>query len=391
VYNDTSRGDVRSRPTNYWSNLIFHDSVPKPALNRPHIVGVLEGEGIGPDVIRVALQVLSALESTGPYKFEVRYGGVIGLDSERIHGKVLSEEVIEFCRNIFSKGGAILAGPGGGRVVYDLRKQFDLFCKLSPLKVYKELSNAGHMKPEYIHDVDILLIRENTSGIYQGKWKEFFTKNKGRKAEHSFYYTERDVRRILEVAAKIALHRRGEMAVIFKDAGIPTISNLWRYCAVEIASKIGVNCSFLNVDYAAYRIIQHAQELDVIVAPNLFGDILSDLGSVLLGSRALSYSGNFSSGGASVYQTNHGAAYDLMGTDSANPVGQIFSLAMLLRESFGFTQAAWIIENAVAEVWHRGWRTADLAEHGSRLIGTQEMGDLVAETVVGLCNSSEMK
>ena len=164
-----------------------------------------------------------------------------------------------------------------------------------------------------------------------------------------------------------------------KDGGVPAISEIWRDCAVAAARAAGVECSFANVDLAAYLLIQHAHNLDVIVAPNLFGDVLADLGAVLLGSRGVSYSGNFSSRGAAVYQTNHGAALDLAGTDRANPMGQIFSLAMLLHESFGLTREAALIENAVSQVWREGWRTQDIAAPRHRVVGCEKMGDLVAD------------
>src|SRR5205085_8547657 len=121
-----------------------------------------------------------------------------------------------------------------------------------------------------------------------------------------------------------------------------------------------VACRFLDVDYAAYHVVSGALDLDLVVAPNLFGDVIGDVGAVLLGGRALSFSGNFAEGGASVFQTNHGAAYDLAGRDVANPAGQIFSLAMLLREAFGLDHEARAVERAVEAVWRGGWRTADL-------------------------------
>jgi 3-isopropylmalate dehydrogenase len=142
--------------------------------------------------------------------------------------------------------------------------------------------------------------------------------------------------------------------------------------------------TFANVDLAAYRLLQHPRELDVVVAPNLFGDVLADLGGVLLGSRGLSFSGNFAAGGASVYQTNHGAAHDLAGKDRANPVGQVLSLAMLLRESFGLAAEAALVERAVAEVYRLGFRTDDVAEAGCRAIGTREMAERIAAAVLDL-------
>jgi 3-isopropylmalate dehydrogenase len=338
--------------------------------------------------MEAALLVLSALESTGQNCFEVGFGGPIGRESESQCGKPLSEEVVKFCREVFSQRGAILCGPAGGRFVYDLRKHFDLFCKISPLKVADELIHAAHIKPSYLRNVDILLIRENVSGIYQGHWKEMATQSEGRRAEQTFFYTEMEVRRILEVAARIAGCRKGRMTLTIKDAGMPTISKLWQDCAMETASKFGVKLSLFNVDYMAYQLVQNPQDFDVIVASNLFGDVLADLGGVLLGSRGLTYSGNFSSNGAAVYQTNHGACYDLVGKNQANPVGQIFSLAMLLRESFGLIQEACLIENAIADVWHQGWRTVDLEEEGCHVVGTKEIGDLIADNLIRLSRSN---
>ncbi|HVF85651.1 MAG TPA: isocitrate/isopropylmalate family dehydrogenase [Abditibacteriaceae bacterium] len=356
-------------------------------MEAPLLVGVLEGEGIGPEVIGVALRLLHALEGICGLKFDLCFGGAIGVQAKTQNGKPLPEEIITFCRNVFSQGGAILNGPGGDRYVYDLRVQFDLFCKLSPLRVSPELANAGRMKPDFVRDVDILLVRENVSGFYQGQWSESATESDGIQAEQSCLYTEKQVRRIVQVAAHTAKTRRGKLSVVVKDGGVPTISKLWRDCAVQIAQQADIEYSILNIDYAAYKLIQHPHEFDVIVAPNLFGDVLGDLGSVLLGSRGLSFSGNFAANGAAVYQTNHGSAYDLVGKNEANPVGQIYSMAMMLRESFGLANEARLLEDAVAQVWQRGWRTADLAEEGCKVVGTREMGDLICDALIELSSS----
>jgi 3-isopropylmalate dehydrogenase len=377
-----SRPDSPPRRTPRWTDCIFDSSISASTSHGPFLIGVLPGEGIGPEVIRTALQALNALEQTSHRRFEIRFGGPIGLEAEARHGVSLCEEVVAFCREIFAEGGAILAGPGGGRFVYDLRRQFDLFCKLVPLRPADELVDAGRLKPEHVRGVDILVVRENGSGLYQGHWYESDAAGEGKKVEHRFHYTEREVRRIVDVGARIAACRRGRMTVVVKDGGVPGITRLWRHAGAEAAGRAGVQGSFLNVDYEAYRLIQHPQAIDVIVAPNLFGDILADAGAVLLGSRGLSFSGNFSSEGAAVYQTNHGAAYDLTGTDRANPAGQILSLAMLLRESFGLLSEAELLESALAAVWRDGWRTEDLTERGCRLAGTRQMGDLVARAVL---------
>jgi 3-isopropylmalate dehydrogenase len=349
-----------------------------------HVIGVFNGEGSGPEVIRVCLEVLDALESVGAGTFRICHGGSIGHDAEAQHGAAFSAEADEFCRNIFSRGGALLHGAGGGRFVYELRKRFDLFCKISPVRSLPELRNVVHLKPEHVDDIDFIIVRENCAGIYQGKWTENSEPSGMRAAQHSFSYTEGEVRRIVEVAARIAGRRRGSLTVVQKDGGVPTVSKLWRDAALDIAGAAAIEVQFMNVDYAAYYLVQHPKQIDVMVAPNMFGDVLIDVTSVLLGSRALGYSGNFSEDSAAVYQTNHGAAHDLAGKNVVNPVGQIFALAMLLRESFGMVESSCLIEQAVSQIWRQGWRTSDLREAGCRLAGTREMGSLVADAMLSI-------
>ena len=175
-----------------------------------------------------------------------------------------------------------------------------------------------------------------------------------------------------------AARRKGKLAVVVKDGGIPTVSALWRDLGREAASRAGVAATFVDIDLAAYRLVSDPLSFDVLAAPNLFGDVLADVGAVLLASRGMSFSGNFSESGAAVYQTNHGSALDLAGQGRANPIGQISSIAMMLRESFGLgREAAWI-EAAVEEVLRLGFRTFDIAEPGSTIVGTAELGRRVA-------------
>jgi 3-isopropylmalate dehydrogenase len=148
---------------------------------------------------------------------------------------------------------------------------------------------------------------------------------------------------------------------------------------MEIARTAGVEVSFIDIDYAAYKLLHEPESFDVMVAPNCFGDILSDLGGLLAGSRGLTFGASYSSQGAAVYQTNHGAAHDRAKTDSANPVAQIFSVAMMLQETFGLVEVARAIECSVSSLWRARWRTPDLAEPGCRLAGTRQFGELVAD------------
>lgn len=369
-----------------WTEAIFRE--PRPATGALFTVGVLPGEGIGPEVIGAALAVLAAVESSGDAGFEVRTGGPIGRDAELLSGRALTDEVAAFCEDVFACGGAVLAGPGGGRFVYDLRRRFDLFCKLSPLQPIESLLTAGRLKVRAVAGSDILIVRENVGGEYLGEWRETADPSEGRVCEHAFRYSERQVRRLLHVAATLAANRRGKLTVVVKDGGIPGVSALWRQVGREAATGARVEVDFLDIDHAAYRLVQEPLSFDVIAASNLFGDVLADLGAVLLASRGLSFSGNFSENGAAVYQTNHGSALDLAGQGRANPIGQIASLGMMLRESFGLAQEAAWIDAAIAEVLRLGFRTFDIAEEATTLVGTAEMGDRIASAVRRLARSA---
>jgi 3-isopropylmalate dehydrogenase len=310
----------------------------------------------------------------------------IGRDAELMTGRALTDEVAAFCEGVFGDGGAVLCGPGGGRFVYDLRRRFDLFCKISPLKPVGCLFEAGPLKARCVEGVDILIVRENVGGVYQGDWRETAHERDGRVCEHAFRYSEVQVRRLLEAAASLAAQRRGRLAVVVKDGGIPAISALWRDVGRDAASRSGVAATFVDIDLAAYRLVSDPLAFDVLAAPNLFGDVLADVGAVLVASRGMSFSGNFAPNGAAVYQTNHGSAIDLAGQGRANPVGQIASAAMMLRESFGFEREAAWIEAAVEEVLRLGFRTFDIAEPGATVVGTAELGRRIAAEVARRAN-----
>jgi 3-isopropylmalate dehydrogenase len=269
-----------------------------------------------------------------------------------------------------------------------LRRKFDLFCKFVPVTPWPQLAFAGKLAARHLQGVDLLIVRENAGGVYQGEWQERTTKA-GRVAEHSFHYTEAQVQRITEIAARAAAARRGKLHVIVKAGGVPGITELWREISRSNGRKHNVEVVPMNVDLAAYELIQNPTRFDVVVAPNLFGDILADLTGVLLASRGLTFSGNFDAAGNGVYQTNHGCAHDLAGLDVANPGGQILSLAMLLRESFGFEEAASLIERSLASTWAKGWRTADIAEPGCRVVGTKAMTDRVVEQIFRLAEAKQ--
>ncbi len=363
-------GGGRARPS-------ADDFPAKVAAAPPFVVGVIDGEGIGPELAGAALRVLEAVAAGEPGRFEVRRFSA----APPRPTAALDPAVLAFCRETFAAGGAILAGPVGGRFVYELRRAFDLFCKLVPVRPFREPLGARRIRDRFLAGVDLVIVRENVSGLYFGECAERDDGAAGRRVECSFTYGEREVRRVVDVAARIAAARRGHMTVVAKDGGAPELTRLWRSAAAAAAEQAGIRWDLQNADLATYRLIQHPADFDVLVAPNLIGDVLADVSAVLLGSRGLGYSGNFAESGAAVYQTNHGGAADLVGSDRANPVAQIMALAMLLSESFGLTGEAERIERAVADVWRAGWRTADLAEEGCRVIGTAAMAERIAAAV----------
>jgi 3-isopropylmalate dehydrogenase len=332
--------------------------------------------------VESALEVLRQLELAGGQSVQIERGGPIGLAAEQTAGAALPDEVVRFCRDVFSRGGAILTGAGGGRYVYDLRREFDLFLKLVPVASRFGLPEASPLRPETIRDVDLLLVRENLGGVYQGISEQLVDEDGRRTIRHSFETSQAALQRFLGAAARLAGHRDGVLTVVIKQSGAPTLADLWRDSASEAAKSAGIECSFVDVDLMAYELIRRPREFDVIAASNLAGDVLSDLAAVLVGSRGLSFSGNFSGRGHAVYQTNHGAAHDIAGHDVANPVGQILSMAMLLRESLGLDREAYAIEDGVRSAWDRGLRTADIAGSGDRVVGTEEMTREIAQAAV---------
>ncbi len=354
-----------------WVTPIRHPEAPDRSPTA--LIGVLPGEGVGPEVVEAALDALRRLEAAGGRPVTVEVGGPIGESAERERGAALPESVVGFCEDLLGRGGAILSGPGGGRYVYDLRRRLGLFMKISPIQARLGLAEASALRADSLDGVDLLILRENLGGVYQGSSEEAPGRDGGRLVEHRFSYTEADVRRFLTAAARLAGSRGGELTVVIKQAGTPLLSALWREAAIDACRSDGVECSFVDVDLMAYRLVDRPQAFDVIAAPNLFGDILGDLAAILLGSRALSFGASYNIRGEGVYQTNHGAAYDIAGMGSANPVGQILSLAMLLRESLGLGREAWALEEGTRRVWGEGRRTSDLGG----ALGVREMAERV--------------
>jgi 3-isopropylmalate dehydrogenase len=358
----------------------FPDCPPPSGRKAEFVVGVFPGQGIGPEVIAVAMDVLQAVTSQRQPSVTARFfTGAATIQQEG--GQTDMNALIGFCNDVFARDGVVLAGPIGGRGVYELRAHFDLFCKLTPLCPTEALRDAGVIRAEVLDDVDILVVRENSGGIYMGQWHEMMRGN-DLIATHSFQYSKEQVLRILRVAFALAARRRRKLTLVLKPGGLPSISRVWQQAISELAPEWAqVVVDLLEVDNAAFQLIQDPRRFDVVVTSNLFGDILSDCGGLLLGSRGMCYSGNYGSGGKAIYQTGHGAAHDLAGSDTANPIAQLHSLIMMLRASFGLEAAAARIETGILQVLAAGWRTPDIAARGSKVVGTRELGRLIVARI----------
>jgi len=352
------------------------------------LIGLLPGEGIGPELTDYAATVLEVLGTRYGFQAEIERGGDIGVISERASGAALTEEVVGFCESISDRGGAILAGPGGGRFVYDLRRRFDLYVKFSPLLARPELHDASPLKSHRLGNADIVVVRDNIAGVYQGVSSSDMTGNH-RRVRHEFGYDEAQIEKLITVGVRLAAKRSGRATLVIKCSGIPVVSDLWIEVGQRVGEAMDVEVNWIDVDYSVYRLMDQPDQFDVIITPNLIGDVIGDLGAVLVGSRGLTFSGNYSEQGMAVYQTNHGSAYDLVGQDRANPGGHLLALAMMLRHSFGLIDAADGLENAMRRCWYQGWRTADLCTNGHTPIGSAAFVERVIDQLTIPSESAE--
>jgi 3-isopropylmalate dehydrogenase len=347
--------------------------VPTP----PHVLGVLPGSGIGPEVVGAALAVLDVVAEANGLRFELRPAPNLGPVGP--YGPRLNAEVASFFSTTFADGGAVMCGPVSGRFVYDLRSRFSLYCKLVPVRPSSALADVSIVRPERLRGVDVLIVRENAAGLYMGP---FGRRDRGRTAYQTLTYTADQVDRVLRVAVRAALLRARRVTVVTKAAGIPEVSALWFERVDHVAGDQPVVVEHLDVDNACFQLVANPQRFDVIVAANLIGDVIGDTAALLLSSRGMSLSANFGDDGRAVYQTAHGAAYDLAQADRCNPCAQILSLAMMLRESFALGDVAAAIEAAVERVLAEGYRTVDIAGPDSVVLGTRALAERIADAAV---------
>jgi len=341
-----------------------------------HIV-VLPGDGIGPEVTVEAVRVLEAVARKGghAFTFAERLLGGCSIDA---HGTALTPEVLKDCQG----SSAVLLGAVGGpkwddptskvrpeQGLLGLRKGLGVFANLRPVKVHPALIDASPVKPDRLKGVDMLVIRELTGGLYFGQPKGREVKDGVERAVDTLEYHDFEVRRVVELAFKLARGRRKKVTSVDK-ANVLESSRLWRQITTGIGqANPDVALDHMLVDTAAMRLILSPAALDVVVTENMFGDILTDEASVLAGSMGMLPSASIGASGPGLYEPIHGSAPDIAGKGIANPIGTILSAAMLLRHSLGLPAEAAAVEAAVERTITEGARTADL---GGKL-STREM------------------
>lgn len=348
---------------------------------------LLPGDGIGPEIVNAARQVLDTVASKAGHEFtyEEHLIGGIAIDET---GNPLPEETLKG----FEGADAILLGAVGGpkwddpkasvrpeQGLLGMRKHLGLFANVRPVKMVPGLEDASPLKPERTKGVDLVFIRELVGGIYFGE-RGRFEKDGKRVGFDTMIYDEAEIRRIVELAFRVARGRKKHVTSIDK-ANVLDSMRVWREVATEVgAENPDITLHHQLVDSAAMRLVTHPSEFDVIVAGNMFGDILSDEGAVLTGSLGLLPSASLREDHVGVYEPIHGSAPDIAGKGIANPLGQILSAAMLLRHSLSLETEATLIENAVYSAIAEGLRTVDLGG-GDASLGTTAMGEAICERI----------
>ena len=356
-------------------------------------IALIPGDGIGPEIVAEAKKVLDRVCEKYSHKFsytEVLLGGA-SIDA---HGVPLTEEAIAQAK----ASDAVLMGSIGGDAktspwyklepskrpeagLLAIRKALNLFANLRPAYLYNELRDACPLRDEIIGDgFDMIIVRELTGGLYFGARKT--TEENGvRTAVDTLSYNENEIRRIAIKAFEIARKRRNKVTSVDK-ANVLDSSRLWRSVVEDVAKDYpDVTLEHMLVDNCAMQLVRDPKQFDVILTENMFGDILSDEASMVTGSIGMLSSASLNETKLGLYEPSHGSAPDIAGQNKANPIATILSAAMMLRYSLDLDKEADAVETAVQKVLTEGYRTGDIMFDGCKLVGTREMGDLIADAI----------
>lgn len=356
---------------------------------------VLPGDGIGPEVVEQGVRVLQAVGKRFGHTFQLQHALVGGAAIEA-EGEAISGATMALCQ----KSDAILFGAVGGlprfegpnskkqpeNALFRLRKELQLYANLRPVHPFKEMLDASTIKREVLEGTDLLVVRELTGGLYFGKPSEIRESEQGAEAIDTLIYSEAEIERIVRTACELARGRQKKVTSVDK-ANVLSSSRLWRRVAERVAAEYpDITLEHQLVDSCAMQMIRWPKQFDVIVTENMFGDILTDEASMLAGSLGMLPSASLGTrhtehGLFGLYEPIHGTAPDITGQDKANPIATILTAAMMLRYSFGLHEEAAVIEASVERAIAEGYRTLDLREAGKSVVGTKEMGRIIAERV----------
>lgn len=353
-------------------------------------ITLLPGDGIGPEIMAVAVDVLKVIGKQQDLQFEFQEA-LIGGAAIDATGGPLPEETLDRCRQ---SDAVLLAAIGGYKWdtlprnlrpetgLLGLRAGLELFANLRPAQILPQLIDASSLKREVVEGIDIMVVRELTGGVYFGQPKGIFTTESGEKrGVNTMAYTESEIDRIGRVAFDIA-QKRGKKLCSVDKANVLDVSQLWRDRITEMASAYpDIELSHMYVDNAAMQLVRWPKQFDTIVTSNLFGDILSDAAAMLTGSIGMLPSASLGASGPGVYEPVHGSAPDIAGQDKANPIAQVLSAAMMLRYGLDQPEAANRIEQAVSQVLDQGYRTGDIMSEGKNLVGCRAMGDALMQAL----------
>ena len=352
-------------------------------------IAVVKGDGIGPEIVSEAMLVLDKVGEKFGHKFgfqEVLAGGC-SIDK---NGIPLTDETIEICKNADS----VLLGAVGGpkwddvpsakrpeKALLGLRAALGLFVNLRPAQMHKALADACPIKPEIIGDgFDMVIVRELTGGLYFGE-RHTETVDGVEQATDTLVYSEKEIRRVAIKAFEIAMKRKKKVTSVDK-ANVLDSSRLWRKVVAEVAKDYPeVTLENMLVDNCAMQLVMNPRQFDVILTENMFGDILSDEASMITGSIGMLSSASLNETKFGMYEPSHGSAPDIAGKNLANPIATVLSAAMMLRFSLDLDEEANAVEAAVQKVLTDGYRTGDIMSEGCTLVGTKEMGDLIAKEI----------
>jgi 3-isopropylmalate dehydrogenase len=348
---------------------------------------VLPGDGIGQEVVAPAIAVMDVAAKQEGCEITVTQGLVGGVAIDEC-GDPLPAETLELAK---AADAVLLGGVGGPKWddlpmasrpekgLLGLRQGLGLFANLRPALLSAPLASASSLKPALVADLDILIIRELTGGIYFGEPRGIETRDNERVGFNTMVYSEHEIERIARSGFELASKRNKRLCSVDK-ANVLEVSQLWREVVNSIAGDYpDVELSHMYVDNAAMQLVREPKQFDVIVTTNMFGDILSDVAAMLTGSLGMLPSASLSASGTGLYEPVHGTAPDIAGKDMANPLATILSVGMMFRYSLDLPAAADSIDKAVAQVLAEGYRTADIAGSGDDVVGCRTMGELVIE------------